>query len=83
MMPTGGLLEKTRRKRMCRTAATGNRRRQRAYSDPAKAAVMSYAGKLVRLGLAEWAALNNGDMKLTLRSGEVFHLGEAAVTRIA
>jgi len=63
--------------------ATGNRRGRRAYTDPAKAAVMSYIRKLVRLGLAEWVVLNNGDMKLALRTGEVFHLGEMAVTRIA
>jgi hypothetical protein len=61
----------------------GNRRGRRAYTDPAKAAVMSYIRKLVRLGLAEWVVLNNGDMKLALRTGEVFHLGEMAVTRIA
>jgi hypothetical protein len=63
--------------------AKGNRRGRRAYIDPAKAAVMSYIRKLVRLGLAEWVVLNNGDIKLALRTGEVFHLGEMAVTRIA
>jgi hypothetical protein len=63
--------------------AKGKRRGRRAYTDPAKAAVMSYIRKLVRLGLAEWVVLNNGDMKLALRTGEVFHLGEMVVTRIA
>jgi hypothetical protein len=68
---------------MTSLVAKGNRRGRRAYTDPAKAAVMSYIRKLVRLGLAEWVVLNNGDMKLALRTGEVFHLGEMAVTRIA
>lgn len=71
------------RRAMTFLVAKGNRRGRRAYTDPAKAAVMSYIRKLVRLGLAEWVVLNNGDMKLALRTGEVFHLGEMAVTRIA
>jgi hypothetical protein len=47
-----------------------------------KAAVMALIGRLVNDGVAELNRLTNGDIELSLRSGEVFHLNEAAITRV-
>jgi hypothetical protein len=52
------------------------------YADPAKTAVMSFVRQLARQGLAQWTALGNGIIELTLFSGEVFHLDETSVTRV-
>jgi hypothetical protein len=52
------------------------------YADPAKTAVMSFVSQLARQGLAQWTALGNGIIELTLFSGEVFHLDETSVTRV-
>jgi len=38
---------------------------------------------LVRDGCAELAVLEGGDIRLRLTTGEVFHLGEEAITRVA
>jgi hypothetical protein len=71
-----------RRKKICATLAqdwlaTG------VYPDPAKTAVMSFVRQLTRRDLAQWTALGNGIIELTLLSGEVFHLDETSVTRVA
>jgi len=55
---------------------------KRRCADPAKAAVMAYVERLVRDGLASCSKVDSGVIELTLASGEVFHLGEEAVTRI-
>lgn len=55
----------------------------RLHADPAKAAVMAHFGRLVGAGLAEWHLLGSGDVEVRLASGEVFHLGDDTVTRIA
>jgi hypothetical protein len=52
------------------------------YADPAKTAVKSFVRQLARQGLAQWTALGNGIIELTLVSGEVFHLDETTVTRV-
>jgi hypothetical protein len=52
------------------------------YGDPAKTAVMSFVRQLARKDLAQWTALDNGIVELTLFSGEVFHLDDTSVTRV-
>ena len=52
------------------------------YPNPSKTAVVSFARQLAREGLAQWTALGNGIVEVTLFSGEVFHLGETSVTRV-
>jgi hypothetical protein len=47
----------------------------------AKAAVIAYAERLVRGGLARFSKVDGG-VELTLSSGEVFLLGEAFVKRV-
>ena len=44
---------------------------------------MAHFQQLVRDGRAAWVRLSNGDIELTLHSGEVFHLGDQSVTRVA
>jgi hypothetical protein len=54
----------------------------RASADLDKTEVIKYLASIVNDGLAKWAELANGDVELTLLSGETFHLGEATVTRV-
>jgi hypothetical protein len=51
--------------------------------DPARAFVMAELGRLVEAGGASMVTLESGTHELRLATGEVFHLGHTAVTRIA
>jgi hypothetical protein len=51
--------------------------------DPAKAFVMAELGRLVEAGGASMVTLESGMRELRLATGEVFHLGHTAVTRVA
>lgn len=82
MHPTGGLHCKKRDKKICSTVAAHGTRGERRLADSAKAAVMTYVGRLVRDGLAWCSEMDNGVIELTLSSGEVFHFGKQSVTRI-
>jgi hypothetical protein len=55
----------------------------RAYTDPAKALVMSCVGEFVSCGHAEWSLLDNGTVELRFLTGEIFLLGDQTVTRMA
>jgi hypothetical protein len=48
-----------------------------------KAFVMTYLGEFVARGQAEWDVLENGDIRLRCRTGEMFLLAETTITRIA
>jgi hypothetical protein len=48
----------------------------------AKARVMAELARLVAEGRASMATLESGTLELRLSTGEVFHLGDKAVTRI-
>jgi hypothetical protein len=52
-------------------------------ADVAKAIVMTEVARLVEDGHASVARLETGRLELRLTTGEIFHLGEEAVTRIA
>ena len=56
-----------------------------ALEDPdvAKALVMAELARIVEEGAAVIATLESGTIELRLGTGEVFRLGETAVTRIA
>ena len=69
-------------RRRKKIGATLERLTTGVYANPAKTAVMSFARQLAREGLAQWTALGNGIVEVTLFSGEVFHLGETSVTRV-
>jgi hypothetical protein len=49
----------------------------------AKAIVMTEIAHLVEDGQASVARLESGGLELRFTTGEIFHLGEEAVTRIA
>ena len=51
--------------------------------DAAKALVMAEIDRLVVSGLAAIVILEAGTLELRLATGEVFHLGEETITRIA
>ena len=51
--------------------------------DVAKALVMAELARIVQEGAAVIATLGSGTIELRLGTGEVFRLGETAVTRIA
>lgn len=53
------------------------------HVDAAKVLVMTYIGQLVADGYAEWDTLENGDVQLRCRTGEIFLLAEAVIIRIA
>ena len=63
----------------CRRKALTNQRRP---DTDAKAAVMEAIRRIVNSGVAELKPLANGDIELKLHSGEIFHLGEVAITRV-
>lgn len=52
-------------------------------TDAAKALVMGEIDRLVVSGLAVIVVLEAGTLELRLATGEVFHLGEEAITRVA
>jgi hypothetical protein len=60
----------------CRRKALTNQRRDD------KATVMDAIRRIVNSGVAELTPLANGDVELKLHSGEIFHLGEVAITRV-
>jgi hypothetical protein len=51
--------------------------------DVAKALVMAELARIVEEGAAVIATLESGTIELRLGTGEVFRLGETAVTRVA
>ena len=53
------------------------------YSDLNKALVMTAIGPLVADGHAEWTMLDDGDVELSINSGETFILAERVVIRLA
>ena len=55
---------------------------ERQYSDVAKALVMGQVAQFVRVGLAHWNELNNGDIEVQFASGELFHFGKTSIARV-
>ena len=53
------------------------------HADPDKALVMTAIGELVAGGHAQWTMLDDGDVELSLNSGERFLLAERVVVRLA
>jgi hypothetical protein len=51
--------------------------------DPDRELVLRLLRGLVEHGVAEWAVLESGDIRLSLASGAIFNLGQGGVTRIA
>jgi hypothetical protein len=72
MFPTGGLRAEKCPRKICGTAAPARSPCERVHGDPVKGLVMLDIGQLFGNGFAEWVALGNGCIELTLSSGEVF-----------
>jgi hypothetical protein len=51
--------------------------------DVAKTLVMAELARIVEEGAAVMVTLNSGTLELRLATGEVFHLDETAITRVA
>ena len=79
MFSRGGFDAKTRRQRPRGTGALA----ELLHADPAKAVVMAYFKQLVADGFAKWDMLDNGDIRLRFKTGEMFLLTETAITRLA
>jgi hypothetical protein len=54
----------------------------RVSGDPGKTEVIKYLASIVNDGFGRCVALANGDVELTLSSGETFHLGRTTITRV-
>ena len=74
---------KARRRRLGATQAAPDANAERTHVDPAKACVMNYVGQLVADGQAQWNMLGNGDIQLSLNTGETLLLAERVIIRLA
>ena len=64
------------RKKIRDATASADQLAERRYSDIAKALVMGQVVQFVRVGLAQWTELNNGDIEVRFMSGEVISFWE-------
>ena len=62
--------------------ASADRLAKRRCSDIAKALVMGQVVQFVRVGLAQWNELSDGDIEVRFMSGELFHFGKMSIVRI-
>jgi hypothetical protein len=76
-------LNPKRVERRLRTKGASKAKKDLAQADAAKLFVMAYFGKFVANGLAEWHRLDDGTVRLQLRTGETFLLEKMTITRIA
>jgi len=65
------------------SAASAQSQNANGAAIDAKSQVLAAIGELVDSGKAEWSRTATGEVELRLLSGEVFLLGEVAVTRVA
>jgi hypothetical protein len=82
MVPIGGVDAKSRRKKYCCTAMAPDGIAECIYADPAKTLAMTYIGKLICAGHAEWRALENGEVELRFFTGELFLLANTTIIRL-
>jgi hypothetical protein len=52
-------------------------------ANTSKVMIIAHFAELVRAGLAEWTRLDTGATEVRLGTGEVFVLGDTAVTRLS
>ncbi|NIJ33785.1 hypothetical protein [Sphingomonas oligoaromativorans] len=76
-------IEVDARRRLCGTRATDDPFSEIARGDPDKAAVMRWVAGLVADGTAEWDTLDNGNIRLRFKSGEIYLLADRRVVRVA
>ena len=83
MFPRGALDAKTRREKRRRGGTTPDAIAGLVHADPAKARVMAYFRRLVADGYAQWHMLEDGDIRLSFRTGETYLLAKTTIIRIA
>jgi hypothetical protein len=70
------------RRKIRDATASADQLAKRRYSDIAEALVMGQVVQFVRVGLAQWNELSNGDIEVRFMSGELFHFGKMSIVRI-
>lgn len=83
MTPRRASKPKNKRAKRVRAIARPSEVAGSARIDPDKVRVMAYFRGLVADGLAEWHKLDDGTVRLSLTTGEIYLLKETAITRIA
>ena len=73
---------KTSRRGFCVRKAMPDGIAELSHGDPAKADVMKHIDQLVASGFAKLDLLDNGDIELRFRTGEMFLLKESVIVRI-
>ena len=76
------LLSGETRRKIRDATARADQLAERHYSDTAKALVMGQVVQFVRVGLAQWNELDNGDIEVRFMSGELFHFGQTYIVRV-
>ena len=82
MVSPDDLNGKTSRRGFCFTKAMPDGIAELSHHDPAKADVMKHIDQLVASGFAELDMLDNGDIELRFRTGEMFLLKESVIVRL-
>jgi hypothetical protein len=70
------------RRKIRDATASADQLAKRRYSDIAEALVMGQVVQFVRVGLAQWNELSNGDIEVRFMSGELFHFGKMSIVRV-
>jgi hypothetical protein len=83
MTPRRALKLKNKRAKRVRLAGRPYGAADRSQVDPDKARVMAYFRSLVADGLAQWHTLDDGTVRLSLSTGEIYLLKETIITRLA
>lgn len=72
-----------RQRKRCSTKATPKSIDGLFLADPAKTLVMTYIGRFVADGFAEWNVFDNGDIQLRFNTGETFLVTKRVIVRLA
>jgi hypothetical protein len=83
MTPRGALKAKKKHGKRARAQVKPAALVNGVEADPAKTHVMAHFRGLVADGLAEWQTLDDGTIRLSLNTGEIYLLKKTDITRIA
>jgi hypothetical protein len=82
MLPRGGFDAKASRRRQSESHGASDAIAGLVHADPAKTLVMTFIGRLIADGFAEWKMVDNGEIELRFSTGETYTLGQKAVVRL-
>jgi hypothetical protein len=83
MVPPRALKRKIKRAKRVRANSGSFEAVDGVRVDPDKIRVMTYFRSLVADGLAQWHTQDDGTVRFSLNTGEIYLLQETAITRIA